>query len=93
VEHNVISNSVLRWNVEEWELTGPFNVARRNCVWTTRGDQYGENGGIQQTGAFAAGLNVTADPSFLDRGAHDYRVRLGSPCLAAYTSPFLVPGS
>jgi nitrous oxidase accessory protein NosD len=93
VEHNVISNSVLRWNVEQWELTGPFNVARRNCVWTARSGQYGENGGVQQTGAFAAGLNVTADPAFLDRGAHDYRVRLGSPCLATYTSPFLVPGS
>ena len=93
VEHNVISNSVLRYNVEHWELTGPFNVARRNCVWTTRSGQYGENGGIQQTNAFAAGSNVIADPGFLDRAAHDYRLRLGSPCLAAYTSPFLVPGS
>ena len=22
VEHNVISNSVLRWNIEDWELNG-----------------------------------------------------------------------
>ena len=28
VEHNVISNSVLRWNIEDWELTGTGNVAR-----------------------------------------------------------------
>ena len=40
VEHNVISNSRLRWNLEDWELTGTPNVARRNCVWTTRADGY-----------------------------------------------------
>jgi nitrous oxidase accessory protein NosD len=93
IEHNVISNSVLRWNVEQWELTGAFNVARRNCVWTTRTDQYGQDGGIQPTGDFGAGLNMIADPGFLDRAAADYRVRLGSPCLAAYNSPLLIPGS
>jgi len=93
VEHNVISNSVLRWNVEHWELLGLFNVARRNCVWTTRTDQYGQDGGIQPASEFASGLNLVADPGFLDRGARDFRLRLGSPCLSAYTSPFLIPGS
>ena len=60
IEHNVISNSVLRWNIEQYELTGSLNVARRNCVWSTRTDQYGRDGGVQPTDAFAAGLNLIA---------------------------------
>jgi nitrous oxidase accessory protein NosD len=93
VEHNVISNSVLRWNVEQWELTGAFNVAQRNCVWTTRTGQYGRDGGIQPAPEFAAMGNVVADPRFADRAGGDFRPRLGSECLAAYTSPFLIPGT
>ncbi len=62
VEHNVISNSRLRWNVEEYELTGAVNVARRNCVWTTRTGGYGRDGGIQPDGTFIAMSNVIADP-------------------------------
>ena len=46
VEHNVISNAVLRWNIEDWELSGAGNVARGNCVWTTRTDLYNRQGGI-----------------------------------------------
>ncbi len=93
VEHNVISNSRLRWNVEEWELTGPLNVVRRNCVWTERDDNYGRYGGIQPASAFLALNNTIADPGFVDRPSGDYRVRLGSGCLGAYTSSFVLPGS
>jgi nitrous oxidase accessory protein NosD len=94
VEHNVISNSRLRWNLEDYQLTGTGNVARRNCVWTTRLDSYARNGGIQPSPDFAVVNNVIADPTFVDRdGADDYRVRLNSDCLAAYTSSFVIPGS
>jgi nitrous oxidase accessory protein NosD len=93
VEHNVISNSVLRWNVEQWELTGRFNIAQRNCMWSTRTDQYGQDGGLQPANEFAAFGNVVADPRFVDGGMRDYRLRLGSACLAAFTSPFLIPGT
>ena len=93
VEHNVISNSRLRWNVEEWELTGALNVVRRNCVWTERDDSYGRFGGIQPANEFVAVNNLVAHPEFLDRERGDYRVRLGSACLGAYTSSFAVPGS
>ena len=44
VEHNVISNSVLRWNVEDWELTGAGNDARQLHV----------DGRTDSTGATAA---------------------------------------
>ena len=43
-ENNVISNPVLRYNIEDWELTGGGNMARRNCVWSTR---HQGNAGIQ----------------------------------------------
>ncbi len=92
VEHNVISNSRLRWNVEQWELTGLFNVVRRNCVWTERDDLYGRYGGIQPADEFLALNNTIADPQFVNRPSSDYRVRLRSQCLDAYTSSFVIPG-
>ena len=44
VEHNVISNPLVRYNLEDYELTGGGNIARRNCVWSTR---HLGNAGIQ----------------------------------------------
>ena len=38
VEHNVISNSLVRWNLEDWELTGTVNVARATACGPTRTD-------------------------------------------------------
>jgi hypothetical protein len=93
VEHNVIAHSRRRWNLEDWELTGNANVARRNCVWTTRSDSYARNGGIQPSPDFTVLANVIADPNFVDRGVENYRLRLSSPCFAAYMSPFVTPGS
>ena len=93
VEHNVISNSRLRWNLEDWELTGTVNIARRNCVWSSRPGDFGRGGGIQPGGDFTALNNLVGDPGFVDRDVGNYRLRLGSPCLAAYVSPFVIPGS
>ena len=36
VENNMISNPALRNNIEDWELSGDGNVARRNCLWSHR---------------------------------------------------------
>jgi nitrous oxidase accessory protein NosD len=90
VEHNIISNSMLRWNVERYQLTGPGNVARRNCVWAT-GD-YSENGGIQPAAEFATFKNVIGEPRFVDPAVKDYRLPLGSQCFGAYISALVIPG-
>jgi hypothetical protein len=82
VEHNVISNSVLRWNIEDWELYGGGNVARLNCVWTTRTGSYAREGGIMVSRDFSSSQNLIVDPQFVNRTAKDFRVAPGSPCAA-----------
>ena len=44
VENNAISNSVVRYNIEDYELSGTGNVARRNCLWSPR---HPDKAGIQ----------------------------------------------
>ena len=61
-------------------------------MWTERDDRYGRYGGIQPADEFLALGNTVADPEYVDRASADYRVRLGSRCLGAYTSSFVIPG-
>ncbi len=82
VEHNVVSNSVLRWNIEDWELYGGGNVARLNCVWTTRTGSYAREGGIMVSRDFTAAQNLIVDPQFVNRTEKDFRLAAGSPCTA-----------
>jgi nitrous oxidase accessory protein NosD len=57
VELNVIRDSTIRWNVENYDLVGARNVVRRNCVWQ-RGGRYRARGGIQQGMAVLRAHNV-----------------------------------
>jgi hypothetical protein len=87
-ENNVISNPVLRYNIEDWELTGAGNVARRNCLWSTRHEG---NAGIQPGLGVATTENRVIEPRFVDRGAKDFRLRADSPCLDS--APSLQPAA
>jgi hypothetical protein len=84
VERNVITNSLLRDNVEVyWPVGAPIgagNVIRDNCV--SGGPRDNGDGGIQPRvlGALVSG-NVVADPGYLGVAAGDYDLGLDSACL------------
>jgi parallel beta-helix repeat protein len=86
IEHNVISNSNQRWNVESYWGTGPVgtgNVARDNCLFATNSDRYyNQDGGVEvdesdSERGFAAYGNLVADPQFVNREAKDFRLKSG----------------
>jgi parallel beta-helix repeat protein len=79
VENNVISNPVVRYNLEDYELTGTGNVARRNCLWSTR--HPGNPGGLQTELAVPAIQNIITDPGYVNRAAKDFRLQPGSLCI------------
>jgi hypothetical protein len=76
VEHNIITNPALRYNVEDFELSGGGNVARRNCLWSDRH----KGGGLQPGLAVPVLDSVVINPGYVNRAAKDFRVKPGSPC-------------
>jgi parallel beta-helix repeat protein len=82
VEHNVITNSSLRYNIESsWGgQVGTGNVARDNC--TIGGAHGDDDGGVQSPSVgFTATDNLVADPGYVDRLNDDFDLAPGSPCL------------
>jgi nitrous oxidase accessory protein NosD len=79
VRNNVITNQRLRAGVESWwedgTRPGTGNVVTDNCVY---GDRLVDTG----NGGFTESNNVEVDPLYVDRDAHDFRLRDGSPCAA-----------
>ena len=75
VEQNVITYARTH-NVESWwgGTVGSGNVARNNCLWA------GAQGNIGSQVGFSAKENTVADPRFVNRRKHDYRLKLSSPC-------------
>jgi Right handed beta helix region len=78
VRNNVISNPRLRAGIESWfpdgGPRGRENVAERNCV-------FGREEMVDTSaGGYVARDNVQADPMYVDRENHDFRLRPGSPC-------------
>jgi len=76
VEHNIITNAKLRYNIESWwpDGTGTGNLARNNCVFG------GARGNIGAQQGFTAARNLEANPEYVDRSAADFRLRSGTPC-------------
>jgi hypothetical protein len=77
VTRNVISNSLLRHNLETW-WAGPIgigNVAKSNCLWNAA------QGNLDlSAGGVLAIANVIANPGFVDRAAKNFTLKPGSPC-------------
>jgi len=76
---NVISNSMIRANVESsWSGGSPVgvgNVVARNCLWNGRG------GNIDASaGGFVVHGNIEADPLYVGRSTGDFRLRQHSRC-------------
>jgi parallel beta-helix repeat protein len=88
VENNVISNPLIRYNIESFELTGTGNVARRNCVWSTR---HWGNAGIQLDVGVPVLENLVTEPAFVNRDGKDFRLRPDSPCVTFTPSPAAPP--
>jgi parallel beta-helix repeat protein len=87
VEKNVISNPVVRYNIESFELTGNGNVARRNCVWSTR---HWGNAGVQLDIGLPVLENLVTEPGYTNRAAKDFRLLPTSPCVT-FTPPPAAP--
>jgi len=78
VEDNIITGSVIRWNVETPALDGTGNVVRGNCVFPAAGRAgFAAGGGIEPGVEQRVELrdNVVADPEYADRAAGDVRAR------------------
>jgi PA14 domain/Right handed beta helix region len=73
---NTIENNIIAYTAnaafEGWG--GSNNVVRNNCTWANADGQFSGSGFTN------AGGNLNANPLFVNRGAHEYRLQAGSPC-------------
>jgi hypothetical protein len=77
VEHNIIAHPAVRYNIEDFELSGGGNVARRNCLWSA---SHPDNAGIQPEIEVQVSENLVTEPAYANRDAKDFRLEPDSPC-------------
>jgi hypothetical protein len=97
VAHNIVTNSVLRSNVESyWGATpvGTGNVFHDNCVFATNTDSYyNAGGGVNTRSGGYAVQNVTiGDPAYRNRAAGDYTLQSTSKCTGFGVRSGVTPG-
>jgi hypothetical protein len=74
IERNIIAYAVSGGGIVA--KSGNNNQANYNCFWQDNGGNIGGGGAISQIG------NITADPMFVDRANHNYRLAASSACLS-----------
>jgi hypothetical protein len=78
VEHNLITNSHIRGDVESWypdgNPVGVRNVVRNNCLFGNHGLIVGPRRG------FTAMNNIVANPRYADPPRGDFSLLANSPC-------------
>ena len=84
LERNVLSYPLIRYNLEDYELTGSGNIARRNCLWSVR---HWGNAGVQLDFAVPAWENVVTEPGYVGRERKDFRLTPGSQCAGFNPGP------
>jgi hypothetical protein len=81
VDHNLITNSTIRSDVESWYPTGTpagtNNLVHDNCMVAGAGGTFGTTTGFTQTGNL-----VVANAQYVDRAGGDLRLTSNSPCAA-----------
>jgi len=96
VSRNIITNSVVRWNVESWWGTGAVgvgNVLHDNCTFSSNANtSYNANGGISGGNGYTTASNITANPGYVNRAAKDFRLPSGSPCVGYGPAAGIQPG-
>ena len=79
VRNNIITNSFRRYNAEYYwgGSVGSGNQFINNCVFN------GKSGNIQPGLASYVNVNgtINSDPMYVNRGAKDFRLKAGSPCV------------
>ncbi|HEX3268492.1 MAG TPA: right-handed parallel beta-helix repeat-containing protein [Gaiellaceae bacterium] len=78
VTRNIVSNAVVRYNVESWwpdgNPVGTGNTATENCVWN------GAQGNVAAQVGFTASGNKAVNPLYTNRAAKNFQLQSGSPC-------------
>ena len=88
VEHNIITNSQVRQNVESYWGSGPVgvgNVVTNNCIKGAADPYYATQNGsgiLSPQVGFTASSNLIVDPGYENAMSGDYRIPSDSPCAA-----------
>jgi nitrous oxidase accessory protein NosD len=90
IEHNMITNSNIRHNVESFyppgTPPGKNNLVTGNCIYGAPAPYAGPDGsGIGEQEGFVARDNVIADPGYADPAQGDFRIPPDSPCAGVFT--------
>jgi parallel beta-helix repeat protein len=83
VEHNLITNSDIRHNVESFfpSRVGTDNVVRDNCIYGASGYYAGRDGsGIGEQVGFSAVRNIVGNPHYADPKDGNFTIPASSPC-------------